>query len=81
LGLTADWQRVFDLAAELDKAVEIDAYLDRQDLRLDIAKLAEKKSWLPDLTRNRCARSASAAVYGICASISREGWCAKGADS
>ena len=42
LGLTADWRRVFDLAAELDKAVEIDAYPDRQDLSLDLVKLAKK---------------------------------------
>ena len=42
LGLTADWRRVFDLAAELDKAVEIDAYPDRQDLSGDLVKLAAK---------------------------------------
>ena len=42
MGLTADWARVFDLAAELDKAVEIDAYPDRQDLSLDLVKLAKK---------------------------------------
>jgi histidinol phosphatase-like PHP family hydrolase len=42
LGLTADWPQVFDLAAELDKAVEIDAYPDRQDLSLDLLKLAKK---------------------------------------
>jgi histidinol phosphatase-like PHP family hydrolase len=42
LGLTADWERVFDLAAELDKAVKIDAYPDRQDLSLDLVKLAKK---------------------------------------
>jgi histidinol phosphatase-like PHP family hydrolase len=42
LGLTADWSRVFDFAAELDKAVEIDAYPDRQDLSLDLLKLAKK---------------------------------------
>jgi len=42
LGLTADWVRVFDLAAALDKAVEIDAYPDRQDLSLDLVKLARK---------------------------------------
>ena len=40
LGLTADWQRVFELAAALDKAVEIDAYPDRQDLSNDLVKLA-----------------------------------------
>ena len=42
LGLTADWRRVFDLAAELDKAVEIDSYPDRQDLSGDLIKLAAK---------------------------------------
>jgi histidinol phosphatase-like PHP family hydrolase len=42
LGLTADWQRVFGLAAELDKAVEIDGYPDRQDLNVDLLKLAKK---------------------------------------
>jgi DNA polymerase (family 10) len=34
--------RVFELAAELDKAVEIDSYPDRQDLSLDLVKLAKK---------------------------------------
>jgi histidinol phosphatase-like PHP family hydrolase len=42
LGLTADWPRVFGLAAELDKAVEIDSYPDRQDLSLDLIRLAAK---------------------------------------
>jgi histidinol phosphatase-like PHP family hydrolase len=42
LGLTADWQRVFGLAAELDKAVEIDGYPDRQDMNVDLLKLAKK---------------------------------------
>ncbi len=42
LGLSADWARVFDLAAKLDKAVEIDAYPDRQDLSTDLVKLASK---------------------------------------
>jgi histidinol phosphatase-like PHP family hydrolase len=42
VGLQADWQQVFDLAAELDKAVEIDGYPDRQDLNLDLIKLAKQ---------------------------------------
>ena len=42
LGLDADWSRVFALAAELDKAVEIDSYPDRQDLSLDLIRLAKK---------------------------------------
>jgi DNA polymerase (family 10) len=41
-GLMADWSRVFGVAAELDKAVEIDAYPDRQDLSLDLVRLAKK---------------------------------------
>ncbi|HWR17051.1 MAG TPA: PHP domain-containing protein [Terriglobales bacterium] len=42
LGLTADWERVFGVAAELDKAVEIDGYPDRQDLNVDLVKVAKK---------------------------------------
>lgn len=41
-GLSADWSRVFALAASLDKAVEIDAYPDRQDLSPDLLVLAQK---------------------------------------
>jgi histidinol phosphatase-like PHP family hydrolase len=39
-GLDADWPRVFATAAELDKALEIDSYPDRQDLRPDLLSLA-----------------------------------------
>jgi histidinol phosphatase-like PHP family hydrolase len=42
LGLSAEWPRVFDLAAKLDKAVEIDAYPDRQDLNVNLVRLAKK---------------------------------------
>jgi histidinol phosphatase-like PHP family hydrolase len=42
LGLSADWPKVFGSAAELDKAVEIDGYPDRQDLNVDLLKLARK---------------------------------------
>ena len=42
LGLSADWPRVFALAAELDKAVEIDGYPDRQDLNLDLIRMAKE---------------------------------------
>jgi histidinol phosphatase-like PHP family hydrolase len=41
-GLSADWAKVFGMAAELDKAVEIDSYPDRQDLSLDLVRLAGK---------------------------------------
>ena len=41
-GLNADWARVFAVAADLDKAVEIDAHPDRQDLSVDLLRLATK---------------------------------------
>ncbi len=46
LGLTADWPRVFDRAAELGKAVEVDAYSDRQDLSYELLLLAKKAGCL-----------------------------------
>ena len=42
LGLKADWSRVFAEAANLDKAVEIDSYPDRQDLNVALLKVARK---------------------------------------
>lgn len=42
-GLKADWNRVFAEAAKLDKAVEIDGYADRQDLRVSLLKKARKE--------------------------------------
>jgi DNA polymerase (family 10) len=42
LGLTADWLRVFEEAARLDKAVEVDGYPDRQDLNVDLLKIAKR---------------------------------------
>ena len=42
IGLKADWSRVFAEAARLDKAVEIDCYPDRQDLNIELLKIARK---------------------------------------
>ena len=42
LGLRADWEAVFHEATRLDKAVEIDAYPDRQDLNLSLLKIAKR---------------------------------------
>jgi len=39
-GLAADWARVFAVAAARDKAIEIDAYPDRQDLDVERLRLA-----------------------------------------
>lgn len=49
LGLTADWKRVFAEAARLGKAVEIDCYPDRQDLSVDLLKLAREAGVLISL--------------------------------
>ncbi len=43
LGLQADWRAVFAEAARLDKAVEIDSYVDRQDLNLSLLKIAKEE--------------------------------------
>jgi histidinol phosphatase-like PHP family hydrolase len=43
LGLRADWPRVFAEATILDKALEIDCYPDRQDLNVDLLKIARKQ--------------------------------------
>jgi histidinol phosphatase-like PHP family hydrolase len=40
LGLKADWPRVFAEAARLGKALEIDCYPDRQDLNVELLKIA-----------------------------------------
>jgi histidinol phosphatase-like PHP family hydrolase len=42
-GLQADWSRVFAEAARLDKAVEVDGYADRQDLRLTLLRIARRE--------------------------------------
>ena len=42
-GLEAEWVRVFAEAARLDKAVEIDGYADRQDLKISLLKIAKRE--------------------------------------
>lgn len=39
-GLTADWPRVFAQATRMGKAVEVDSFPDRQDLRVDYLRMA-----------------------------------------
>jgi histidinol phosphatase-like PHP family hydrolase len=41
-GLKADWGRVFERARERDRAVEVDGYPDRQDLDVDLLRLARE---------------------------------------
>ena len=40
--MRADWETVFYEATRLDKAVEIDAYPDRQDLNVSLLKIAKR---------------------------------------
>jgi histidinol phosphatase-like PHP family hydrolase len=42
IGLSADWPRVFAEAGELEKALEIDCYPDRQDLNVGLLKVARE---------------------------------------
>jgi histidinol phosphatase-like PHP family hydrolase len=42
IGLSADWPRVFAQAARLDNALEVDCYPDRQDLNVDLLKVARE---------------------------------------
>jgi len=42
LGVTADWERIFREATRLDKAIEIDAYPDRQDVDLGLLRIARR---------------------------------------
>ena len=41
-GLRADWPRVFEAAAEAGTAMEIDAFLDRQDLQVELLEVARE---------------------------------------
>ncbi|HKS31940.1 MAG TPA: PHP domain-containing protein [Chthoniobacterales bacterium] len=41
-GLRADWETVFREATRLDKAVEIDAYPDRQDLNFSLLRIVKR---------------------------------------
>ena len=40
IGLSADWPRVFAEAARLDKAIEVDGYPDRQDIDVELLRVA-----------------------------------------
>ena len=41
LGLSADWPQVCATATQLDKALEVDAYPDRQDLNVELLRVAK----------------------------------------
>ncbi len=41
--MSADWPRVFAEATSLNKAMEVDCYPDRQDLNIDLLKIAREQ--------------------------------------
>jgi histidinol phosphatase-like PHP family hydrolase len=64
VGLNADWAVVFERAAEVGKAVEIDCFPYRQDLDVRLLRLArDAGAWCPSertpTTRWRCSSSRS----------------------
>jgi histidinol phosphatase-like PHP family hydrolase len=61
-GLRADWHRVFAEAAQLDKAVEIDGYADRQDLREPLEDRPPGRR--AHFARHRCAPSRATRLHG-----------------
>ncbi len=63
-GLRADWSRVFAEAARLGKAVEIDGYADRQDLRVSLLKIARQEGTRIS-PRHRCTPSPPIGLHGI----------------
>ena len=61
--MAADWARVFERAAELDKAVEVDGYPDRQDEYGPVE--AGEEGRMPDLAGHGFAWGSTIAVHGI----------------
>jgi histidinol phosphatase-like PHP family hydrolase len=59
-GLRADWSRIFAEAACLDKAVEIDGYADRQDLKMSLLRLARKEGARISPASGSCSRTEAA---------------------
>jgi histidinol phosphatase-like PHP family hydrolase len=69
-GLHADWARVFEAAAESGVAVEIDAYPDRQDLDVDLLKLArEARVWISIGTDAHHPEELGFMEFGLAAAI------------
>jgi len=68
LGLHADWERVFDRARARNRAVEIDAFPDRQDLDVELLKQARDAGALISIGSDSHAQSQLAFLdYGIAA--------------
>ena len=70
LGLFADWPVVFAVAAEMGKAVEIDAHPNRQDLDVELLGLARESGvWISIGTDAHATRELAFLEFGIAAAI------------
>jgi DNA polymerase (family 10) len=68
LGLVADWPRVFERAHRNDRAIEIDAYPDRQDVDVELLHLARESGVRISIGSDAHATDQLAALdYGIAA--------------
>jgi histidinol phosphatase-like PHP family hydrolase len=70
LGLVADWERVVAEAVEQGKALEIDCHPDRQDLNVDLARLAaEAGCWISIGTDAHYLNEQAAMEFGLATAI------------
>jgi DNA polymerase (family 10) len=70
VGLRADWPRVFEEASSQGKAMEIDAYPDRQDLDVELLGLAREAGvWISIGTDAHHPRELSSIEFGLAAAI------------
>ncbi len=69
-GLSADWPRVFEAAAEEGKALEIDAHPSRQDLDSDLLELAREAGlWISIGTDAHLLRELQYVEFGVALAI------------
>jgi histidinol phosphatase-like PHP family hydrolase len=69
-GLRADWPRVFAAAAEVELALEIDCHPDRQDLEVDLLRLAaEAGVWISIGTDAHYPHELAFIEFGIAAAV------------
>ncbi|MDQ2959843.1 MAG: PHP domain-containing protein [Candidatus Dormibacteraeota bacterium] len=70
LGLSARWDEVFEAAAENEVALEVDAYPDRQDLDVDLLRLAARHDvWIAVDTDSHHPVDLDAMPLGIAALV------------
>jgi histidinol phosphatase-like PHP family hydrolase len=69
-GLSADWPRVFETAAEEGKAMEIDAHPSRQDIDVELLKLARDTGvWISIGTDAHLLRELRYVEFGVALAI------------